>query len=48
MELNSHPKVEEGIIVGVEDEEFGQRIAAAVVLKNVCCAVHPLNGARKR
>ncbi|KAL5359669.1 hypothetical protein BJX96DRAFT_164609 [Aspergillus floccosus] len=34
MELNSHPKVEEGIIVGVEDEEFGQRIAAAVVLKN--------------
>ncbi|PGH20090.1 hypothetical protein AJ80_03658 [Polytolypa hystricis UAMH7299] len=33
-ELNSHDKVAEGIIVGVDDEEFGQRIAAAVVLKN--------------
>ncbi|KAH8701108.1 hypothetical protein BGW36DRAFT_425903 [Talaromyces proteolyticus] len=33
-ELNYHPKVAEGIIVGVDDEEFGQRIEAAVVLKD--------------
>ncbi|KAK5070695.1 hypothetical protein LTR24_010607 [Lithohypha guttulata] len=31
-EVSSHPKVSEAIVVGIDDEEFGQRIAAAVVL----------------
>lgn len=29
------PKVAEAMVVGVEDVEYGQRIAAAIVLKNV-------------
>ncbi len=35
-EVASHPKVSEAIVVGIDDEEFGQRIAAAVVLHRVC------------
>ena len=34
-EVSSHPQVSEAIVVGVDDEEFGQRIAAAVVLQRV-------------
>jgi malonyl-CoA/methylmalonyl-CoA synthetase len=34
-EVLSHPKVSEAVVVGVNDDEFGQRIAAAVVLHNV-------------
>ena len=35
-EVSSHPKVSEATVVGIDDEEFGQRIAAAVVLHRVC------------
>jgi acyl-CoA synthetase (AMP-forming)/AMP-acid ligase II len=34
-EILEHPKVAEAIVVGVDDLEYGQRIAAAVVLKPV-------------
>jgi malonyl-CoA/methylmalonyl-CoA synthetase len=34
-DILAHPKVAEAIVVGVDDQEFGQRIAAAVVLRNV-------------
>jgi hypothetical protein len=37
--------VEEAIIVGVDDEEFGQRVAAAVVLKNVSSILFSLKKA---
>lgn len=36
-EILAHPKISEVIVVGVDDHEFGQRVAAAVVLKEVCC-----------
>jgi malonyl-CoA/methylmalonyl-CoA synthetase len=32
-EILEHPRVAEAIVVGVDDHEFGQRVAAAVVLK---------------
>ena len=35
-EILTHPKVSETIVVGIDDYEFGQRVAAAVVLKEVC------------
>ncbi|KAK5048671.1 hypothetical protein LTR84_005762 [Exophiala bonariae] len=31
--MTNHPKIAEAIVVGVDDDEFGQRVAAAVVLK---------------
>jgi len=31
-----HPKIAEAAVMGIDDAEFGQRIAAAVVLKQVC------------
>jgi malonyl-CoA/methylmalonyl-CoA synthetase len=34
-EILRHPKVSETIVVGVDDEVYGQRVAAAVVLKDV-------------
>ena len=34
-EILALPKVLEAIVVGVDDPEFGQRVAAAVVLKEV-------------
>lgn len=34
-EILQHPKVAEAIVVGLDDAEFGQRIAAAVVLHEV-------------
>ena len=42
-EILQHPKVAEAIVVGLDDAEFGQRIAAAVVLHEVS-----LSGARGR
>ena len=36
-EIMDHPKVSEAIVVGVDDPEYGQRIATAIVLKEVCC-----------
>jgi malonyl-CoA/methylmalonyl-CoA synthetase len=33
--LLDHPRIAEAIVVGVDDAEFGQRVAAAVVLKEV-------------
>lgn len=40
-EILEHPKVAEAIVVGLEDAEFGQRIAAAVVLHEVCLPHSP-------
>jgi malonyl-CoA/methylmalonyl-CoA synthetase len=40
-EILTHPKVAEAIVVGVNDHEFGQRVAAAVVLKEVYHAFPP-------
>lgn len=34
-EILEHPKIAEAIVVGVDDEEYGQRVATAVVLKDV-------------
>jgi malonyl-CoA/methylmalonyl-CoA synthetase len=34
-QILEHPMIAEAIVVGVDDEEFGQRIAAAVVLNEV-------------
>lgn len=34
-EIVQHPQVAEAIVVGVDDEIYGQRIAAAIVLKDV-------------
>jgi acyl-CoA synthetase (AMP-forming)/AMP-acid ligase II len=31
--LNQHPAVEEACVVGLEDAEWGQRVAAAIILK---------------
>jgi acyl-coenzyme A synthetase/AMP-(fatty) acid ligase len=33
--LLDHPSIAEAIVVGIDDAEFGQRVAAAVVLKEV-------------
>lgn len=46
-EVLAHPKVSEAIVVGIDDEEYGQRIATAVVLHNVSLflrvlIVHPV------
>ena len=34
--LRTHADIEECAVVGVEDEEWGQRVAAAVVLRHGC------------
>jgi malonyl-CoA/methylmalonyl-CoA synthetase len=34
-QILEHPRIAEAIVVGVDDDEFGQRIAAAVVLNEV-------------
>jgi malonyl-CoA/methylmalonyl-CoA synthetase len=34
-EILSLPEIAEAIVVGIDDMEFGQRVAAAVVLKDV-------------
>jgi acyl-CoA synthetase (AMP-forming)/AMP-acid ligase II len=34
-QILEHPNIAEAIVVGVDDDEFGQRIAAAVVLNEV-------------
>jgi malonyl-CoA/methylmalonyl-CoA synthetase len=34
-EILQHPEIAEAIVVGVDDDVYGQRIAAAVVLRDV-------------
>jgi acyl-coenzyme A synthetase/AMP-(fatty) acid ligase len=41
------PQIAEAIVVGVDDAEFGQRIAAAVVLEDVCGPLPPLRSSRE-
>lgn len=35
-EILDQDYVEEAVVVGMEDDEFGQRVAAAIVLSKVC------------
>ena len=42
-EILQHPQIAEAIVVGVDDDVYGQRVAAAIILKDVGFAFHSMD-----